>query len=140
MAEPRRIAVISNSDAMVAAFRARIAELNITYSTANVAAGLPDRYVEKLLCDPPVKGLGWIAMAGLLGALGLRLELVEDPDAIARFRSLLEPRRRPPQSPRPPWPKRAAAQSRRGRGRNRSSSDMGSGDGAGLAGAGSGAV
>jgi hypothetical protein len=45
--------LVRNEDDLLAAIRARLIELNITYETLDSVAVLPERYASKLLCDPP---------------------------------------------------------------------------------------
>lgn len=93
--EPRQLGVVKDYDSLIAAIRTRVAELNVAHSTVDAVAGLPSGYTGKLLCDPPVRGIGRIAFGPLLGSLGMKLIAVEDPEALARVRQRLEPRKQP---------------------------------------------
>jgi hypothetical protein len=99
---------------LVRALRFRHHELNVSLHTLDQLAGLPLGYCAKILGPGQVKHLGPISLQSLLGALGCRLQLVEDPEAMARIRDRLIPRtfrQRPPDGypeleppPSPPKP------------------------------------
>jgi hypothetical protein len=76
---------------LVDAMRARAQERRIALSSADFAAvsGLPSHYGNKLLAANPVRRIGAISLGPLLGALGLRLVVQEDPQAVQRFTSRL---------------------------------------------------
>lgn len=67
------------------ALRARAEALGASYETLDRIAGLPDRYVNKLLAPVPVKGIGRKSLGPLLGALGVMMLLVEDTEALERI-------------------------------------------------------
>src|SRR6516162_10049792 len=75
-------------------FRERIASLGITFETADTIAGLPAGYTAKLLGPEPMRRFGPVALEALMGATGLMLIAVEDPDALARVQKRFVPRRR----------------------------------------------
>lgn len=85
----RIIATARTYDELLAALRLRIAELNVSTETIDSVAGLPERYTVKLFAPVPVKGLGRVSMGLLLGALGLKLDVVVDDAAYARVRDRL---------------------------------------------------
>jgi hypothetical protein len=69
---------------MIAAFRARAHERRIAIAGDSVAAvsGLPSAYIAKLLSpNNPVRRIGMISLAPLLGVLCAKLVLVPDPEA-----------------------------------------------------------
>jgi len=74
------------------ALRFRQNQLNISRETIDEVAGLPQRYTSKLLAPFPIKGVGRISLGPLLGALGLKLLVVEDIEALDRVRSRLAQR------------------------------------------------
>jgi hypothetical protein len=82
--------VISSRDDLVAIVRKRQDELNISCETVDQLAGLADRHYSKLTSK--VKGFGFLSTFVVLAALGLRLRVEEDPDAIARLRHRWTPR------------------------------------------------
>jgi hypothetical protein len=93
MAE-RELAVVDFQNGyagLVDAMRARAQERRIALSSADFAAvsGLPSYYGNKLLAANPVRRIGAISLGPLLGALGIRLLVVEDPIAVQRFTSRL---------------------------------------------------
>jgi hypothetical protein len=67
-------------------------ELNITFETLDCVGGLSPRYAQKLLGSTPTKRLGEVSLGCVLGALGLRLIVVEDPEQLARVKDRLTPR------------------------------------------------
>jgi hypothetical protein len=90
----RVIASFSNYDGFIAALRTRANEMRIATSSDNVAhvAGLPDRYLGKLLAPKPIRRIGMISLAPVLAVLGAELWLIEDPEAVRRFGSRLKQR------------------------------------------------
>jgi hypothetical protein len=75
-----------------AALRQRFDALQISRLTIDDGAGLPDGYASKVLCSPPMKGLSVENLCRLLVVAGLRLNLVEDPVALARVTARLPKR------------------------------------------------
>ena len=75
---------IRTYDDLHQALRARSASLKVARETLDEIAGLGNCYVNKLIGPTPIKQLGKISLGALLGAMGVMLVLVEDPDALAR--------------------------------------------------------
>lgn len=94
MSESRVIATVATYDELIDALRERVRELNVSHATLDDVAGLPARYVSKLLADPAPKRLGLTSMGPLLGALGVELIVVESADAMRRIANQLDPRQR----------------------------------------------
>lgn len=90
MAEPV-LATVRTSQDLCEAFRRRIFELDVSLDTVDDIAGLPTRYTAKVIGVHPTKKFGQLSFEALLGALGLMLLVVEDPAALERVRSRLEP-------------------------------------------------
>lgn len=76
---------------LIAALRARVVELGTAGETIDHVAGLPLRYTMKLLAPIPVKALGPTSMGPLLGALGLKLVVMEDAEVLEKIRRRLVP-------------------------------------------------
>jgi hypothetical protein len=93
MTEPRVIATFGDYGGLVDGLRARVAELNVTGSTVDEIAGYAAGYTQKLLGARPVKRIGLRSMGDILGALGLKAQLIEDPEAVARVAGRLNPRK-----------------------------------------------
>jgi hypothetical protein len=93
-----RQVVVHDERELIAAIRARLVELDISYDTLDTAALLPDGYTGKLLAPEPIKHAGALTLWNILGTLGYRIALIHDPDLLARFRDKLVTRERPPQS------------------------------------------
>jgi hypothetical protein len=97
--------IVGSIEQLLAALRARRDELEISNETIDDIAGLSDRYTSKVLAaNYPSRNLGKLSFPLLLGALGLgiaKVEIVEDPEAIARVEGRwLKWRRLPYGSPR----------------------------------------
>lgn len=86
--------VVRTYDQLIAAFRARLAALNLAMTPQlDELAGLPDHYIAKLLAPVPIRGIGRTSLGPLLTVLGLQIVLVEDPAAIAQCAGRLPIRR-----------------------------------------------
>jgi hypothetical protein len=92
---PRPLAEIVDYDTMVAAFRARVAELKVAGETLDDVSGLAKGYVQKLVGIHPVKRIGHISFGPLIGALCVKLIMVEDPEAVLRYGRQLTKRYEP---------------------------------------------
>lgn len=86
------LAVIADEADLIAAWRARAEELNVSRAEIDRVAGLPSGYAGKMLCVPPVKYAGPQSFWNVCGALGLAVQLVVDPDAVARFAGRMDQR------------------------------------------------
>jgi hypothetical protein len=86
-AELRPLAEIVDYDSMIAAMRARAAERKLALSASEnaVVAGLPDKYLQKLIGSLPVRRLGMASLGPVLSVLGIKLIMVEDADAERRY-------------------------------------------------------
>jgi hypothetical protein len=91
--DAKPIAVIRDYASLIEAIRAPVAELQITHETVDHVSGIQSGYTSKLLCRPPMKPLGAISLGCVLGALGMQLIAVEDPEALERVRHRLLPRK-----------------------------------------------
>lgn len=80
----RHIADVLDYDGLVSAIRARAEELNISRNTIDDVAGLTPGYASKLLAAVPLKKIGAVSLGPLLGALGMRIVLVEDLEQMRR--------------------------------------------------------
>ena len=76
-------ATIRSREDLVVAVRSRQEELGISCLTIDEIAGLASGHTSKLTSQ--VKGFGLVSVFLVLGALGLRLRIEEDPAAIAKF-------------------------------------------------------
>ena len=85
--EPRQIGSAVDYQGLLELFRLRANELNVSRDVLDEVSGLGARYVSKLLGPRPVRRVGMATLGPLLGALGVRLMLVEDADAMRRFGS-----------------------------------------------------
>jgi hypothetical protein len=86
------IADVISYDEMLAALRARINELQINGERFDEFAGLPRGYLSKLVGARPIRRLGMTSFEPVLAGLGLRLLVIEDPDATKRLKNFLPPR------------------------------------------------
>jgi hypothetical protein len=101
MPDAKPLAIIHGYDDLVAAIRARVAELGVTQATIDDVAGLQSGYAGKLLGPRRIKKLGIVSLGCVLGSLGMKLVAFEDPEALARVRSRLVPRKDKAHKPRP---------------------------------------
>jgi hypothetical protein len=90
-----RDAMIHGMPDLLAALRTRRDELQLTHERIDDIAGWPSGYAGKLFCEPAIKNLGWLSFGLGLGALGVALVLVEDPEQIKRVQNRWIPRERP---------------------------------------------
>jgi hypothetical protein len=83
----RVVGSFNDYDGMIHAMRARAQERRIAITSPDVAemANLPDFYIAKLLSVHPVRRVGMISLGPILSVLGVRLLMVEDPKAMARY-------------------------------------------------------
>src|SRR5258705_9916877 len=86
MTAPKTPVIVRDYDQLLAALRARAAELEVTHEVLSEASGLCSGYVSKLLCDPPIRHFGRVSLGCFLGAVGLKLAVLEDAEALARIR------------------------------------------------------
>jgi|SRR6516164_17913 len=91
--EPPRIVgeFVDYSD-FVQAVRNRVVDLGIHGSRFDALSGLPEGYLSKLIGARPVRRIGMTSMGPLLSAMGVKLQMVEDPVGTARLRARLSPR------------------------------------------------
>jgi hypothetical protein len=89
---PATPAVIKSYEDLICAFRARRDELEISLETLDMLAGLPDRLGSKILNLRHIRRLGMATLGPVLDALGLKLIVIVDEEALARNRSRM-PRR-----------------------------------------------
>jgi hypothetical protein len=86
-AELQPLAEIFSYDDLVAALRARATDRQIALSAEEnaIVAGLPCRYLQKLIGSSPVRRLGMASLGPVLGVLGAKLVLVDDAEAERRY-------------------------------------------------------
>ena len=89
------LATIRSYDDLIVALRARKDRLQLTDATMDALAGWQSGYTGKLFGPSQVKKLGGLSFELALTTLGVRLELVEDPEAVAMMERRWEQRERP---------------------------------------------
>ncbi len=80
------LAVVTDYDTLHAALRARKDELDLSCETIDKAAALGAGHVSKILAPQQIKKPGWQTLGFLLPALGMKLALLEDADALEQLR------------------------------------------------------
>jgi hypothetical protein len=93
MTEPRIIGEFDAYPGLLAALRARIAQLDISGERLDELAGLPRGYFQKLIGTRPKKRLGMQSLGDVFGALAVKAVLIEDEAALARISSRLVKRK-----------------------------------------------
>jgi hypothetical protein len=88
----RALAEFSDYGGMLAAVRARVKELQVAGAAFDQYAGLPDKYLSKLIGERPVRRIGMMSMGPLFAALGVSCVMLEDPAATARIKNRIKPR------------------------------------------------
>jgi hypothetical protein len=90
---PQVIGEATDHDGLIQVFRHRKAALGLSDLVLDDLAGLCQGHAGKLLGPRQVKSLERITLSSLLGALALRLVVIEDVEQAARMRSRWERRR-----------------------------------------------
>jgi hypothetical protein len=80
------LAEIRDYRELITALRQQVIGLNVRWETVGEIAGLPDRYLSKLLAPVPMRGIGRTSLGPLLGTLGCKLVLMRDGHLPARIR------------------------------------------------------
>ena len=90
----KRLGEFSEYNGFLKILRARANSLEIAVSgdETNAVAGLPDKYLQKILSIQQTRRVGMSSLGGVLGILGMKLVAFEDPIALRRFTSRLHKR------------------------------------------------
>jgi hypothetical protein len=89
--EPKIVGEFVEYSDFVQAVRNRVADLAIHGTRFDALAGWPEGYLSKLTAQRPARRIGMTSMGPLLSAMGVKLQMVEDPRGTERLRRL-EPR------------------------------------------------
>jgi hypothetical protein len=84
--------IVSDYTELVAALRQRVIDLDVTFESVDHVSGVCKGYSNKTIGGSPIKGLGLLSLGPILGALGLKIALVED-DGFEKIRPRLGQRR-----------------------------------------------
>lgn len=84
------LAVIRSYNDFHQALRARAEVLKVSRPVLDEIAGLQHGYTSKLLSPVPTKHISRMSFGALLGAMGLKLLLVVDDEALARVQSRID--------------------------------------------------
>jgi hypothetical protein len=87
--------IISTYDDLVEGVRERCDEMSMTRAELDHQAGLADGHAGKLLCPAHLKRFGIRSLGFVLGGIGCKLALIDDPDQAAKIRARMKPRERP---------------------------------------------
>jgi hypothetical protein len=85
---PRIVGEFVEYSDFIQVVRDRVAELGIHGTRFDCLAGWAEGYLSKLTCAQPVRRIGMTSMGPLLSAMGVKLQMVEDPAGTARLRRL----------------------------------------------------
>ena len=86
--------VATDMEALTDAIRERVEDLNVSRTEIDEAGQLLPGYAAKLLCDPPMRGLGQKTLGPVLKATGLALIVVIDDERFAPLKDTLTKRKR----------------------------------------------
>jgi len=82
MSEPRQLGEASDYNQLIAIYRARMAQLGLTFEQIDELSGLHYGYSNKILGPRQAKTLGQISMPLLNKTLAVKLVVIEDLDAL----------------------------------------------------------
>jgi hypothetical protein len=88
MADARIVGEFVEYSDFVQAIRNRVAEFGIHGTRFDSLAGWAEGYLSKLTSQRPVRRIGLQSMGPLLSAIGVKLQMVEDPRGTERLRRL----------------------------------------------------
>jgi hypothetical protein len=86
------LAVVSNYLALIAALRARVLELGVSYATVDTIAGWTEGYASKVLAPEPSVGskskraMGPMSFDAMLGTLAVKLAVLPDPEQLKHIK------------------------------------------------------
>lgn len=83
-------ATASDHNALLAAIRRRIDELELPHQVVEHLAGLQNGYLTKVIANPPPKRASPFTLFLIVQALGLDMQLVENPQVMERLRPRYE--------------------------------------------------
>src|ERR1700751_3189629 len=83
------IAEITSYADLLVVLRRRMAQLDATFESLDDVSGLCPGYSAKCLSQNPIKSLGRISFGAILGALGLKIAIIEDTEQLERVRHRL---------------------------------------------------
>jgi hypothetical protein len=83
---------VRSYDDLCLALRARAEHLNVSRETIDEVAGFQASYSAKLLATPPHRKFGSMSFNAMIQALGVKLVVLEDGEAMDRLRHRLTPR------------------------------------------------
>ena len=81
----KQLAIVNEYNAFHRVLRQRAEELKAAQGTLDEVSGMTSGYVAKLLGEGKSRRIGWESLGPLLGALGLKLVLCEDANAMRRY-------------------------------------------------------
>jgi hypothetical protein len=84
LSAPRVVATVADHNQLLTAIRRRVEELGLSHETVEHLAGLQSGYLSKVIADPPPERMSPFTQFLILGAVGLRVKLEEDPQLIEK--------------------------------------------------------
>lgn len=93
-AAPQQFGVVRSYDDLIEVLRKVVTERGITMATIDEIAGLQSGYASKVLAPVPIKHLGPMSFDSIIGALGVDLVVIDNPEKMARMQARHEQRLR----------------------------------------------
>lgn len=95
MTDAAPIAVVTDHNATIEAFRARKEVLNLSDAALEARANLATGSISKILAAVPSKQMGVLSLWAIAWGLGMKVAFIEDADAMALHAKNADERRRP---------------------------------------------
>src|SRR6516165_6764087 len=90
----RELGTVRSYSELIQILRRRCDQLDVSFATIDSVGGLCENYSSKVLARHPCRLLGRVSFSAVLGALGVVLIAVEDPEQLARVKSRLVKRKK----------------------------------------------
>jgi hypothetical protein len=91
----RPLAIVANYSELHSAFRSYVQEIDVSRLTIDAVSGMQEGYCAKLLAPDPMRHFGKKSLGEFMGAVALKLVVVQDVGAFEQLRHRLPERLRP---------------------------------------------